>query len=194
MFSFTHDMCFRTFIVQTLRHVDVSSPNASLRNVHHDAAPTWRRFGREAQFDHILFQVRSFGTAARPLSWRRFRPLQNLLVTSVPVLYQVAGATGAEREVQWVGDDHSRKLCKFFNRPSGCRCAPRKTVDRMRPKTAPVGAQKRRGLRVHPSTRAGWQGGGDGGAGGSCQRSCAALCEDCGGADCACDRADIGCE
>ena len=141
-----------------------------------------------------------FGTAARPLSWRRFRPLQNLLVTSVPVLYQVAGATGAEREVQWVGDDHSRKLCKFFNRPSGCRCAqralaPRKTVDRMRPKTAPVGAQKRRGLHVHPSTRAGWQGGGDGGAGGSCQRSCAALCEDCGDAGCAgCDRADIGCE
>ena len=33
----------RTFVVQTLRHVDVRLPEATLANVHTDGAPTWRR-------------------------------------------------------------------------------------------------------------------------------------------------------
>ena len=47
----------RTFIVQTLRCVDVRTPGYTLDNVHGDGAPTWRRGRASSQLDHILHRL-----------------------------------------------------------------------------------------------------------------------------------------
>eukprot|EP01062_Namystynia_karyoxenos_P082454 TRINITY_DN928_c1_g1_i1.p1 TRINITY_DN928_c1_g1~~TRINITY_DN928_c1_g1_i1.p1 ORF type:complete len:424 (+),score=142.02 TRINITY_DN928_c1_g1_i1:156-1274(+) len=46
----------RTFVVETLRALDVATPRLTLSNTHRDGAPTWRRGGASTQLDHVLYR------------------------------------------------------------------------------------------------------------------------------------------
>ena len=92
----------RTFIVQTLRHIDVTRVNASLANIHSVGAAgerrgdhTWRRGGSKAQLDHILF---SFG-----------REPQLQVCATRGIVWAGAGGVGRP------------EVCRFSSRPGGCR-------------------------------------------------------------------------